>query len=76
VRRAAPSARTPLARELLLVGGGHTHVAVISHFGRHRVPGLVTLLTRDVDTPYSGMFPGLVAGHYDHADRYIDLTRL
>ncbi|MGI9295121.1 MAG: selenide, water dikinase SelD, partial [Pseudomonadales bacterium] len=38
----------------------------------------LTLITRQVDTPYSGMLPGLVAGQYSYDDIHIDtgpLTR-
>ncbi len=77
MKTAMPRAMTPIARELLLVGGGHAHVAVLRHFGRAPVPGVrVTLLSRDTHTPYSGMLPGLVAGHYSHEDCHIDLRRL
>jgi selenide,water dikinase len=64
-------------KELLLLGGGHAHVAVIRHFAMSPRPGLgITLLSREVHTPYSGMLPGLVAGHYRHDECHIDLRRL
>jgi len=68
---------TATRRELLLAGGGHAHVSVIRRFAMRPVPGVhLTLLSRDLHTPYSGMLPGLVAGHYTHADCHIDLARL
>lgn len=61
----------------MLVGGGHAHVHVMADFGKRPEAGLaVTLVTKDVHTPYSGMLPGLVAGHYGHDEAHIDLVRL
>lgn len=68
---------TPMARDLVLLGGGHSHVIVIRRWAANPVPGVrVTLVSPDTLTPYSGMLPGLVAGHYSVEETHIDLARL
>jgi selenide,water dikinase len=70
--------RVPIARDLVLAGGGHSHAIVARMLGmRGLPPGVrVTLVSASSLAPYSGMLPGRVAGLYGDADMHIDLRRL
>lgn len=63
-------------KRLLLLGGGHAHLFVLEAFARRRPDAEVLLVTPDVLTPYSGMLPGAIAGHYRYREACIDLRPL
>jgi selenide,water dikinase len=66
-----------MKRRLLLVGGGHAHVEVLRRFGLRPEPNVeITLINAGRHTVYSGMLPGLVAGHYGWRACFIDLEVL
>jgi len=64
-------------KRLLLLGGGHGHLAVLKSFGDARPAGAdLALVSPYRHALYSGMVPGLIAGHYALSDCSIDLEPL
>ncbi|MFM2035330.1 MAG: selenide, water dikinase SelD [Pseudomonadota bacterium] len=71
------STEQPILRDIVLIGGGHSHVGVLRRFGMQPEPGVrLTVICNTVETPYSGMLPGYIAGHYSFEEVHIDLPRL
>ncbi len=67
----------PLTRDIVLIGGGHTHALVLRKWAMAPVAGArLTLINPSPTAPYSGMLPGHIAGHYKRSDLEIDLVKL
>ena len=61
-------------KRLVLLGGGHSHVEVLRRFGAAPLPGTELVLASPyLDSPYSGMLPGWIAGHYTRDECHVDL---
>ncbi len=72
-----PDIIQPIQKDLVLLGGGHSHAIVLRKFGMKRLAGVrLTLITNLVDTPYSGMLPCHISGLYSFDDSHIDLRPL
>lgn len=68
---------TAKLQKLVLIGGGHAHVAVLADWIRHGLPcDHAVLLTPSPQLRYSGMVPGWIAGRYDRNEGTVDLSAL
>lgn len=68
---------TPVRHDIVLIGGGHCHALVLKALGMAPIPGArLTLISPRVTSIYSGMLPGVLAGHYSRDESDIDLVRL
>lgn len=71
------AATSPFVKDLVFVGGGHSHALALRRWAMDPLPGTrVTLINPGPTAPYSGMLPGFVAGHYAREDLDIDLVKL
>ena len=67
----------PVVKDLVLIGGGHAHALVARMWAMKPLPGVrLTLINPGPAAPYTGMLPGLIAGHYARDEIMIDLVRL
>ncbi|MBZ8180755.1 selenide, water dikinase SelD [Oscillatoria salina] len=67
----------PIIKDLVLIGGGHSHAIALLMWVMSPLPGIrLTLISDTTHTPYSGMLPGLIAGFYTFDESHIDLQRL
>ena len=64
-------------RRILLVGAGHAHLVVLRSFAKTPLYGArVTLVTPLARQVYSGMLPGVIAGHYRLDEAQVDIAAL
>jgi selenide, water dikinase len=71
------TATYPQIRDLVLIDSGHAHALVLRMWGMDPLPGTrVTVINPDPVAPYTGMLPGMIAGHYRRDELMIDLVRL
>ena len=67
----------PITNDLVLIGGGHSHLSVIMELSKKPLKGnRITLISNEIDTPYSGMIPGFIEGIYSWRESHIDLYKL
>lgn len=69
--------QTPNYIDIVLIGGGHAHAQVVKMWAMNPLAGVrLSLISPSSYTPYSGMLPGLIAGHYNFEQTHIDLRKL
>ena len=65
------------SQRLVLVGGGHAHVEVLRRWALKPMPAAeLVVVSADLDPPYSGMIPAVIAGHVAPEVAAVDLRAL
>ena len=64
-------------KNLVLIGGGHSHILLLKKMGMKPIKGLnITLVTPDPELVYTGMLPAAILGAYSFDQIKIDLIKL
>jgi pyridine nucleotide-disulfide oxidoreductase family protein len=64
-------------KRLLLIGAGHAHLGLLQALAQGPLYGAATMIvTPEPLQVYSGMLPGVIAGHYRLEQAQIDVARL
>jgi selenide,water dikinase len=64
-------------KRILLIGAGHAHLAVLRALREEPLHGArFALVAPRLKQIYSGMLPGVIAGHYRRSEAEIDVARL
>lgn len=64
-------------KRVLLIGAGHAHLVVLRSLAQKPLYGArITLVSPNPRQVYSGMLPGILAGHYRRAEAEIDIAAL
>ena len=67
----------PLVKDIVLVGGGHSHALVLKNWAMDAVPGArLTVINPEPTAPYTGMLPGDNVRQQSREELEIDLVRL
>ena len=70
------SSNTIIKNDLILIGGGHSHLILLMKLAKNPILGTrITLVSNELDTPYSGMIPGYIEGEYSWRESHIDLYK-
>lgn len=60
-----------------MIGGGHSHIQVLKTLSNQvEKPFEVILITNVIETPYSGMLPGQLAGWYKQSETHFNLLKI
>lgn len=60
-----------------MIGGGHSHIQVLKTLSEQAAkPFEVILVTNVIETPYSGMLPGQLAGWYEQSETHFNLLKV
>lgn len=77
IRKHPAGQATAKVKNLVLIGGGHSHAITLKLLAMKPLPSLRLILISDcLHTPYSGMLPGYLAGFYSFEETHIDLPLL